>query len=220
MSTVIERYQLLQERIEQAARDWGRDPQGIRLMAVSKTVEQARLLPLLEKGHRFFGENRVQEAMQKFPPLYATHPDIDLHLIGPLQTNKVKIAVKNFSAIHSLDRPKLADYLARSADEAGQCPNLFIEVNLADEPQKSGVTPQDFSKFLSYCQSLSLPMVGLMCVPPNGAEPAPYFALLAKMARDNGLKELSMGMSHDFETAIAHGATIIRLGSALFGSRQ
>jgi len=183
------------------------------LVAVTKTHGPERIRPLLEAGHRVFGENRVQEAEGKWPALKAEFPDIELHLIGPLQTNKVRDAVRLFDVIHTLDRPKLADALRA----AGRVPDLLIQVNTGEEPQKAGVAPEDAPGLIE--QARGLPVKGLMCIPPADAEPAPHFALLAKIAKTHGLKLLSMGMSADFESAIRFGATHVRLGSALFGPR-
>jgi pyridoxal phosphate enzyme (YggS family) len=183
------------------------------LIAVTKTHGPERIRPLLEAGHRVFGENRVQEAQGKWPALKADYPDIELHLIGPLQTNKVRDAVALFDVIHTLDRPRLADALRA----AGRKPDLLIQVNTGEEPQKAGVAPLAAPALLAYAQGL--PVKGLMCIPPADQEPAPHFALLAKMAKERGLSWLSMGMSADFEIAIRFGATHVRVGSALFGAR-
>jgi PLP dependent protein len=191
------------------------------LIAVSKTVEPERITPLLDEGHRVFGENRVQEAKDKWPALKEKYDGVELHLIGPLQTNKVKDALNLFDAIHTLDRPKLAAHLAAERDKGATLPRLLIQVNTGAEPQKAGVLPQDLPNFLDTCRKEhNLTIEGLMCIPPADEAPAPHFALLAKLARRHGLPLLSMGMSADFETAIAHGATHVRVGSALFGQRQ
>jgi pyridoxal phosphate enzyme (YggS family) len=174
---------------------------------------------VLDQGHRIFGENRIQEAAGKWPDLKARYDGIELHLIGPLQTNKTRQAMELCDAIHSLDRPKLAATLARLAQERGACPDLFIQVNTGEEPQKAGVAPLDVDAFVADCLALDLPVKGLMCIPPVEEEPSLHFALLAKIAARNGLAGLSMGMSGDFETAIALGATHIRVGSAIFGAR-
>lgn len=180
-----------------------------------------RIRPLLEAGHRVFGESRVQEARAKWPELRSIYPGIELHLIGPLQANKVREAVKVFDAIHSLDRPKLAEALKSEMTRSSRPPVLFIQVNTGEEPQKAGIAPRDASALISYCRDeLALPVQGLMCIPPADEPPAPHFALLQKLAAENGLPLLSMGMSDDFETAIKFGATHIRVGSALFGKRE
>jgi len=170
-------------------------------------------------GQRLFGENRVQEALAKFPLLKQEFPDLKLHLIGPLQTNKVKEAVLLFDAIQTLDRTKLADALARERDKDGRCPRLFIQVNTGEELQKAGVMPKEAESLVAYARSLNLPLIGLMCIPPFEDDAAPHFAFLAKLARENGLAELSMGMSGDFEIAIRFGASYVRVGSAIFGAR-
>ena len=174
---------------------------------------------VLAQGHRCFGENRVQEAAQKWPNFRAEFPGIDLHLLGPLQSNKARQAMQLFDVIHSLDRPKLAVALARLAQELGQCPKLFIQVNTGSEPQKAGILNADCDAFIADCRALDLPIIGLMCIPPVEEEAGAHFQLLADMVARNGLSGLSMGMSADFELAIAHGATHIRVGSAIFGSR-
>lgn len=206
-------------RIEQAARDADRDPSGITLIAVSKVQPNDRVATVLDEGHRAFGENRVQEAAGKWPDFRESYDGIDLHLIGPLQSNKTRQAFELFDAIHTLDRPKLAKTFARLAQEMGQCPPLFVQVNTGEEPQKAGIAPDDTDAFLKDCKALDLPVQGLMCIPPIDETPSLHFALLRKLADRNGLSRLSMGMSDDFEQAIAFGATHIRVGSALFGAR-
>jgi pyridoxal phosphate enzyme (YggS family) len=192
-----------------------------RLIAVAKTHDAARVLPVLNAGQRIFGENRVQEAHAKWPALKARFPDIELHLIGPLQTNKVREAVGLFDAIHSLDRPKLADALRAEYARSGRAPLLFVQVNTGEEPQKAGIVPADAPALIAYARGeLGLPVKGLMCVPPLDEPPAPHFALLAKIAKAHDLPLLSMGMSGDFETAIRFGATHVRIGSAIFGVRS
>ncbi|HEX2760115.1 MAG TPA: YggS family pyridoxal phosphate-dependent enzyme, partial [Rhizomicrobium sp.] len=171
-------------------------------------------------GQRLFGENRVQEAQGKFPQLKAEFPDLVLHLIGPLQTNKVKDAASLFDAIQTLDRARLADALAAERDKSGKCPALFMQVNTGEEPQKAGVLPAETEALIAYARKLELPLVGLMCIPPVEDDVAPHFAFLAKLAKENGLSELSMGMSGDFEMAIRFGATHVRVGSAIFGARS
>ena len=175
---------------------------------------------VLEAGHRVFGENRVQEAASKWPAFRERFDGIELHLIGPLQTNKVRQAMGLAQAIHSVDRPKLAHTIARIAQEEGVCPRLFIQVNTGEEPQKAGILPADADAFVTECRDMDLPIEGLMCIPPVEEEPSLHFALLAKIAERNGLSGLSMGMSGDFESAIALGATHIRVGSAIFGARE
>jgi hypothetical protein len=187
------------------------------LIAVSKTHGADQIRPLLEAGHRVFGENRVQEAQGKWPALKAQYPNIELHLIGPLQTNKVRDAVELFDAIHTLDRPRLADALRAEIARSGRMPTLFAQVNTGEEPQKAGVAPKDAPALIVAARDL--PLKGLMCIPPVDVEPAPHFALLSKIAKENGLPLLSMGMSADFEMAIKFGATHVRVGSALFGAR-
>jgi len=189
------------------------------LVAVSKTVSEAGVREAIASGQRLFGENRVQEAQGKFPQLKAEFPDLVLHLIGPLQTNKVKDAAALFDAIQTLDRTRLADALAAERDKSGRCPKLFMQVNTGEEPQKAGVLPAETEALIAYARKLELPLVGLMCIPPVEDDVAPHFAFLAKLAKENGLSELSMGMSGDFEMAIRFGATHVRVGSAIFGER-
>lgn len=192
----------------------------VSLVAVSKTFGAEEIAPLIAAGQRLFGENRVQEAAQKWPELKTGTGDIELHLIGPLQTNKVKQALALFDVIHTLDRPRLAQAFAKERDGGTALPRLFIQVNTGEEPQKAGIAPRDADQFIEQCrEDLSLPVVGLMCIPPADDDPEDHFMLLAEIARRNGLAGLSMGMSADFETAIRCGATHIRVGSALFGSR-
>ncbi len=174
---------------------------------------------MLRQGHRVYGENYVQEAQAKWPGWRARFGAVEVHLVGPLQTNKAKVAVEVFDAIHALDRPSLADKLARLAQARGACPNLFVQVNTGAEPQKAGVLPDDLDGFLAACRAMDLPLSGLMCIPPEAEDAAPHFAALASMAARNGLAGLSMGMSSDFEAAIAAGATHVRVGSAIFGAR-
>lgn len=191
------------------------------LVAISKTVEPDAVRPVIAAGQRAFGENRVQEARAKWPALKAEFPNIALHLVGPLQSNKVPDAVALFDAIHSLDRPKLAEVLQREFTRTEKRPLLFIQVNTGEEPQKAGVFPGDAPNFIDLCrETLKLPIYGLMCIPPVDQPPAPHFALLAKIARTHGVEGLSMGMSADFETAIRFGATHVRIGSAIFGNRR
>ncbi|MGY3438680.1 MULTISPECIES: YggS family pyridoxal phosphate-dependent enzyme [unclassified Marinovum] len=197
----------------------GRAEGSTTLIAVSKKQPDARVAEVLDAGHRVFGENRVQEAAGKWPDFREAYDGIALHLIGPLQTNKARQAMELAQAIHSVDRPKLATALARLAQEIGQCPDLFVQVNTGEEPQKAGVLPADVDGFIADCRKLDLPVQGLMCIPPVEEHPSLHFALLAKFAARNGLAGLSMGMSSDFEQAIALGATHIRVGSAIFGER-
>ena len=209
----------ISEKITKAEAAAGRDAGSVTLIAVSKVQPNARVDAVLRVGHRCFGENRVQEAAGKWPDFRETYSDVDLHLIGPLQTNKARQAFGLFQAIHSLDRPKLANTFARLAQEEGYCPALFIQVNTGEEPQKAGILPAAADGFVADCRKLDLPVQGLMCIPPADEEPSLHFALLAKIAERNGLRGLSMGMSGDFERAIALGATHIRVGSAIFGER-
>ena len=208
-------------RIAAAARAAGRDPANVTLVAVSKTHGADRVRELLAAGHRVFGENRVQEAEEKFPALKADYPDLKLHLIGPLQTNKAREAVALFDTIESVDRERLAASLAKEMARAGKRRDCFIQVNTGEEPQKAGVLPAELDAFVAACRDgHKLPVVGLMCIPPVDEEPALHFALLAKMAARNGLARISMGMSADYEIAVRLGATHVRVGSALFGARQ
>ncbi len=207
-------------RVAAAAARAGRDAAEIELIAVSKVQPDARVQKVLESGHRSFGENKVQEAAGKWPGFRAQFDGITLHLIGPLQTNKTRQAMQLADVIHTLDRPKLANTMARIAQEEGACPDLFVQVNTGEEDQKAGVLPAEADAFIADCQALDLPVKGLMCIPPVDEEPSLHFALLAKIAARNGLSGLSMGMSADFESAIALGATHIRVGSAIFGARD
>ncbi len=209
----------IRARIAAAEKAAGRAPGSVKLIAVSKLQPHERIEAVLEDGHRLFGENRVQEAAAKWPDFRDRFDGVELHLVGPLQTNKARQAMELFEAIHSLDRPKLANTLARLSDELGRCPELFIQVNTGEEPQKAGVVPDEADAFVAACRRLGLPVGGLMCIPPIDEEPSLHFALLAKIAARTGLKGLSMGMSVDFESAIAQGATHVRIGSAIFGER-
>ena len=214
----------VREEIARACRDAGRDPASVTLVAVSKTFDADAIEPVIAAGQRVFGENRVQEAKAKWPPLIARHAArggaIELHLIGSLQSNKAKDAVALFDAIHSVDRPSLAEALAKEIVKQSRHPLLFVEINTGAEAQKSGVLPERADDFLVVCRdSYGLAISGLMCIPPHNEAPAPHFALTAKIARRNGLKLLSMGMSADFPTAIAFGATHVRIGTAIFGQR-
>jgi PLP dependent protein len=206
-------------RLSDVCRRHGRDPSEITLIAVSKVQPLDRIEQVLAEGHRVFGENRVQEAQGKWPDFRARYDGIDLHLIGPLQTNKTRAAIELFDAIHTVDRPKLARTIARLSDETGLRPDVFVQVNTGDESQKAGVSVDEVDDLVAECRSLELPLKGLMCIPPIDETPSLHFALLAKVAERNGLKGLSMGMSSDFEEAIAQGATHIRVGSAIFGER-
>lgn len=206
-------------RIAAAARLARREPAAVTLIAVSKTHAAEHIVPLIAAGQRAFGENRVQEAAAKWPALRDATPGIALHLIGQLQSNKADDAVRLFDCIHSLDRVSLVAGLARAMDKAGRQVPCFVQVNIAEEPQKGGCTLAELPALLAAARAAALPLAGLMCVPPLTGEPAPYFALLAKLADDHGLAGLSMGMSGDFETAVILGATHVRVGSALFGAR-
>jgi hypothetical protein len=208
-------------RIAAVAGGAGRPADAVTLVAVSKTKPQSAVRAALAAGQRVFGENRVQEALEKFPGLRYEFSDLALHLIGPLQTNKVKDAVAHFDVIETVDRPRLAEALAREMERSGKRPSCLIEVNTGEEPQKAGVLPTAADDFIADCRDrLGLPIGGLMCIPPHDAEPSPYFALLREIARRNNLPVLSMGMSADFETAIRFGATHVRVGTAVFGARQ
>jgi len=209
----------IKNRIAKACKAAGRPEDAVSLIAVSKVQPNERVAAVLADGHRIFGENRVQEAAGKWPDFRETFQGIDLHLIGPLQTNKARQAFGLFQSIHSVDRPKLAKTIARLAQEEGHCPRLFIQVNTGEEEQKAGIAPTETDAFVAECRAMDLPIDGLMCIPPVDEEPSLHFALLAKIAERNGLTGLSMGMSSDFESAIALGATHVRVGSAIFGAR-
>jgi pyridoxal phosphate enzyme (YggS family) len=210
----------VRNEIAKACAEARRDPAEVTLVAVSKTFAAEEVAPVLEAGQRVFGENRVQEAHAKWPALKARYPGTELHLIGPLQSNKAKEAVLLFDAIHSVDRPSLCEALAREIARQGRAPLLFVELNSGGEQQKSGVLPEDADAFLERCRaSYGLTISGLMCLPPMNEAPAPHFALTAKIAQRNGLRLLSMGMSADFAVAIAFGATHVRVGTAIFGTR-
>jgi PLP dependent protein len=206
-------------RIEAARKVAVKPAASTTLVAVTKTIGVTEIFPALIAGQRVFGENRVQEAQAKWPPLRAEYPDIELHLIGPLQTNKAREAVALFDSIQTLDRPKLADVLRGEMDKSDRTPFVFVQVNTGEEPQKAGVLPRDASALIAHARGLGLPLKGLMCIPPAGENPAPHFALLSKLATEHDLTLLSMGMSNDFETAIRFGATHVRVGSAIFGER-
>ena len=214
---------LLQVRaqIARACRDAGRDPATVSLVAVSKTHSADAIEPVIGAGQRVFGENRVQEAKAKWPPLLARNSGLELHLVGTLQSNKAREAVALFDAIHSVDRPSLCEALAKEIARQGQRPTLFVEVNTGGEPQKAGVLPEAADEFLKACRDrYGFSISGLMCIPPANEPPAPHFALAAKIAARNGLALLSMGMSADFAVAIAFGATHVRVGTAIFGDRN
>ncbi len=218
--TAADRLAAVQRHIAQACAEARRDPGSVTLVAVSKTFAADAVTPVIAAGQRVFGENRVQEAKAKWPELKARHPDVALHLIGPLQSNKAKDAVALFDAIHSVDRPSLCAALAREIDKQGRAPLLFAEINTGAEPQKAGILPEAADAFLAACRSTyGLSIAGLMCIPPADEAPAPHFALTAKIAVRNGVTLLSMGMSADYETAIRFGATHVRVGSAIFGAR-
>jgi PLP dependent protein len=207
-------------RIAQAAGDCGRNPQDITLVCVSKTFDAAAIEPVLVDGVRVFGENRVQEALEKWPPLKQAFAGVELHLIGPLQTNKAREAVQFFDVIETVDRPKIAEALAREKSRLGRVPRLYVQVNTGSEPQKAGILPEDADRFIAACRKdYGLEVEGLMCIPPIDDQASPHFALLNKIAAANGIKVLSMGMSRDFELAIQLGATHVRVGSAIFGAR-
>jgi PLP dependent protein len=210
----------VRQKIDAACRDAGRDPSSVTLVAISKTFAADAVAPVIGAGHRVFGENRVQEAKAKWPPLKAQYPDLELHLVGPLQTNKVKDALALFDMIHTIDRPSLCATLAQQMAKNEKRPRLLVEVNTGAEPQKAGVLPEAADRFLASCRDeFGLDIAGLTCVPPVDEPPAPHFALLAKIAARNKLKFLSMGMSADFTLAIALGATHVRVGTAIFGVR-
>jgi pyridoxal phosphate enzyme (YggS family) len=214
------RLRLVNEEIALAAEAAGRDPAAVKLVAVSKTVPAAVIEEAIGTGQRIFGENRVQEAQSKWPALKALHPHLELHLIGPLQSNKVREAVALFDVIETLDRPKLARAIAEEVERAGKRPRLFVQVNTGDEPQKAGIAPEETADFVAICRdTFNLEIAGLMCIPPFDEEPSLHFALLAKLADELGLDELSMGMSGDFAKAVAFGATYVRVGTAIFGER-
>ena len=210
----------IRRRISAAESAAGRAPGDVTLIAVSKVQPASRVETILQAGQRVFGENYVQEAAGKWPAWRSDFPGIDLHMIGPLQTNKLGLALDLFDAIHTLDRPSLAQKLARQVQARGHCPQLFVQVNTGAEPQKAGILPADADAFIADCRALDLTLAGLMCIPPEDRDPLPHFRALREIATANGLSGLSMGMSADFETAIAEGATHIRVGSAIFGARD
>ncbi len=220
MENAAERLEIITQRIERARRRFGPPPDRVKLIAVSKTFDARAIRPYLDAGQRVFGENRVQEAQAKWPELRESYGDIELHLIGPLQTNKAREAVALFDVIETVDRDKLAGVLKTEMERAGRQLPVFVQVNIGLEAQKAGIAPGEAATFVERCRSThGLKVVGLMCIPPEGDPPGPYFAHLASLGRDAGVGQLSMGMSGDFETAIAMGATHVRVGSALFGAR-
>jgi len=220
-ATPAERLADVRARIATAAREVGRDPSEVRLVAVSKTFGSEAIIPVIEAGHRIFGENRVQEAQRKWPALKQRWPDVELHLIGPLQSNKARDAVELFDVIQTIDRPKIAAAVSREMSEVGRSPRLLVQINTGEEPNKAGIAPTEAVDFTRYCQDeLGLQVEGLMCIPPIDEEPAIHFAFLAKLADECGLSLLSMGMSADYETAVEFGATWVRVGSAIFGPRE
>jgi pyridoxal phosphate enzyme (YggS family) len=218
---IAARLDTVRAEIRETAERFGRDPDAVRLVAVAKTHPAEAVAAALAAGQRRFGENRVQEAMAKYPGFRETHPDLELHLIGPLQTNKVKDALASFDVIETVDRPKLAEALAAAWGQPGvRTTRCLIQVNTGEEPQKAGIAPAETDDFIRHCrEALRLPVAGLMAIPPGGEEPSPHFALLRSIARRHGLSELSMGMSGDYPIAIQQGATLVRLGTALFGTR-
>ncbi len=221
VSSIAANLAAVRQRIADAAAQARRDAASVTLIAVAKTFPAEAVREALVAGQRHFGENRVQEGMAKYPALREEYPDLVLHLIGPLQTNKVKQAVAHFDVIHTLDRPKLAEELAKEFGKSGRRLPCFIQVNTGEEPQKAGCAPQEADAFIADCRDrLKLPVVGLMCIPPAEEEPSPHFALLNKIAQRNGLAQLSMGMSGDYDTATMLGATHVRVGSAIFGGRS
>jgi len=210
----------VEREIAATCREAGRDRASVTLIAVSKTFGADEISPVIGAGQRIFGENRVQEAKAKWPAMIAVQSGIALHLIGPLQSNKAKEAVALFDAVHSVDRPSICEALAKEIKSRGKCPELFVQLNTGEEPQKAGVAPDDADGFIASCrEKYGLPISGLMCIPPVTEAPAPHFALTAKIAARNGLNNLSMGMSADFAIAIQFGATHVRVGSAIFGAR-
>jgi PLP dependent protein len=219
-ATTVERLALVRAHIERAAHDAGRDPQDVTLVCVSKTLAAPDITPVIDAGERVFGENRVQEALEKWPPLKASHPGLELHLVGPLQSNKAHDAVAFFDVIETVDREKIAKALAAEIQKTSRHPCLFVQVNTGAEPQKAGVLPQEADAFIKSCrEDYGLEISGLMCIPPLDDQASPHFAFLNQIAVRNGISALSMGMSADFELAIQLGATHVRIGSAIFGER-
>ena len=220
MSDAVERLRQVRQRIAAAEQEALRESSDVTLVAVSKTFSAEEIRPVIEAGHRVFGENRVQEALAKWPALKAEFPDLELHLIGPLQSNKAKEAVALFDVIETVDREKIAAELAKEMKKQGKAPQLYIQVNTGSEPQKAGIEPREAVAFLRHCRDVhGLAIEGLMCIPPLEENPGPHFALLEKLALEGGVEKLSMGMSGDYELAIRFGATSVRVGSAIFGSR-
>jgi pyridoxal phosphate enzyme (YggS family) len=220
MSDAVKQYEEVRAKIAAAERAAGRDSGAVTLVAVSKTFEAPDIRPVIEAGQRVFGENRVQEAQSKWPALKEEFPDIELHLIGPLQSNKAKEAVALFDVIETVDREKIASELAKEIAKQGRSPKLYVQVNTGSEPQKAGIEPREAVAFVKRCRDVhGLSIEGLMCIPPADENPGPHFALLEKLAHEAGVEKLSMGMSGDYEVAIAFGASSVRVGSAIFGSR-
>ena len=219
MNDIDKNLRTISEKIATTARKSGRDPAAVHLCAVTKTHSETTVREALQAGQRLFGENRVQEAEAKYASLRASYPDLELHLIGPLQTNKAEDAVRLFDVIETLDRQHLAEALAKAIKKTGCTPRLYVEVNIGNEPQKAGIEPAKLDEFLAFCRGCGLTIAGLTCIPPQEADPAPFFRQLRKLADDRKLPHISMGMSADFEVAIACGATEVRLGSAIFGPR-
>jgi pyridoxal phosphate enzyme (YggS family) len=219
MENTASRLEAIRANIARVCKPARREASSVTLIAVSKTHDAPAIQPLIDAGQRVFGENRVQEAQAKWPALREAHPDLELHLIGQLQSNKAEEAVALFDVIHSLDRPSLLTALGRAMDKAGRQVPCFVQVNIGDEPQKGGCAIADLPAFLAAMRATDIPLAGLMCIPPADTEAAPFFAFLANLAADNGVTGLSMGMSGDYETAVMLGATHVRVGTALFGSR-
>ncbi|BCG70116.1 YggS family pyridoxal phosphate enzyme [Mesorhizobium sp. 113-1-2] len=220
MGDTVQQFFAVNAKIAAAEQEARREAGAVTLVAVSKTFAAADIRPVIEAGQRVFGENRVQEAQGKWPDLKQAFPDIELHLIGPLQSNKAKEAVALFDVIETVDREKIAAELAKEIARQGRAPKLYVQVNTGSEPQKAGIEPRDAVAFVARCRDVhGLAIEGLMCIPPADENPGPHFALLEKLAREAGVEKLSMGMSGDYETAIAFGATSVRVGSAIFGSR-
>lgn len=217
---IAERLAAVRTRIAAAAKRAGRDPKAVKLVAISKTHPPEAVAEALAAGQLCFGENRVQEAMAKFPALREQHPELELHLVGPLQSNKAADAVAHFDVIQTIDREKIARAVAKEMERQNRRPQCFVQVNTGEEPQKAGMTPEKTDAMVSLCRELGLPLAGLMCIPPLGEPPAPHFALLRKLAERHGLAGLSMGMSGDYETAVELGATVVRVGTAIFGERD
>ncbi len=219
-TTTLDRLALVRARIARAARDAERDPQAVTLVCVSKTFGPQDITPVIGVGERVFGENRVKEALEKWPPLTASHPGLELHLVGPLQSNKARDAVALFDVIETVDREKIAKALAGEIQRTARHPRLYVQINTGAEPQKAGVLPKEADRFIASCRkTFGLEISGVMCIPPIDDQASPHFAMLNQIAARNGLRELSMGMSADFALAIQLGATHVRIGSAIFGAR-